>query len=663
MLVIWLRKIFHELRRLDEVLSIISSYVELRPLGFEWVGLREGLGRVLAEDVYAVYDYPPFDRSEVDGYAVNSISLIGVEEDAPAKLRLKGSVRVGYPPDTEVGVGEAVEVDTGAAIPRGADSVVMVEYSRRVGEHVYVYASVAPGDNVARAGSDIMRGELVLRRGTLLGPAELATLAAAGVSRVKVFVKPRVGVVSVGSELVSVEEGLPQDYKIFEISSHYVTSSLAELGAVPQFYGIVPDDEDSLREVLRRALEENDVVITAGGTSAGLGDLTYRVIESLGEPGIVVHGLKVKPGKPTIVAVINGKLVFGLPGFPLSAAMIFRSVVAPVISRLAGIPASYWGWSEVKAVVLQKVLGVRGRTALVPVALVRRGDVLAAYPVLTPSGSIRVLTYTDGFIEVPEDTLVIDEGSEVVVKLFRRFWRVPDLVFIGSHDYVIDELIRLVVEGPNYKLINAGSLGGLLAVGRGEADLSGAHLLDEESGEYNIPYFKKLNLSGRAVLVGGWVREIGFILPRNNPKNIRSFKDLFREDVVFINRNKGSGTRTLVDINLRMAARELGINPGEIPRVVKGYLNEAKTHSGVAVAVLQGRADVGVGVRHAAAMYGLEFIKVGEEVYDLVILKDSLGKEPIRKMLDLLNSEKIKEILSRYVGYKTYPKTGKVLAE
>lgn len=658
-----LRKIFHELRKLDEVLGIVSSYVKLEPLGVELINLRDGFGRVLAEDVYAAYDYPPFDRSEVDGYAVNSSSLIGVEEDSPAKLRLKGSIKVGGPPNVEVDFGEAVEIDTGAVIPRGADSVVMVEHSKKIGDYVYVYTSVVPGENVAKTGSDIMKGELVLRKGTLLGPAELATLAAAGVSKVKVFVKPRVGIISVGSELISVEEGILEDYKIFEITSYYISSSLSELGAVPRFYGIVPDNENTLENVLRKALNENDVVITAGGTSAGVGDLTYRVIEGLGKPGIIIHGLKIKPGKPTIVAVVNGKLVFGLPGFPLSAAMVFRSVVAPVISSFAGLPASYLSGSEIKAVVFQKVLGVRGRTTLVPVALIERGGVLVAYPVLSPSGSIKVLTYTDGFIEVPEDTLLINEGSEVIVKLFRRFWRAPDLVFIGSHDYVIDELIRLVVEGPNYKLINAGSLGGLLAVGRGEADLCGTHLLDEESGEYNLPYLKKLNLENQVVLVGGWVREIGFILPKNNPKNIKSFKDLFREDVTFINRNKGSGTRTLIDINLRSAAIELGVELDKIPRVVKGYLNEAKTHTGVAVAVLQGRADVGVGVKHAAMMYGLEFIKIGEETYDLVIRKDSMSKEPIRKILKILDSEEIEEILSNYLGYKTYSNTGKIMME
>ncbi|MEM2075906.1 MAG: molybdopterin biosynthesis protein [Zestosphaera sp.] len=655
-----MRKIFHELFSISEVIEVISSYVRLDPLGAECVSLREAVGRVLAEDTYALHDHPPFDRSEVDGYALLSSSLIGVEEDAPAKLRLKGSVKIGGTPIIEVGEGDAVEVDTGAAIPRGADSVVMVEYSKKLGNYVYVYTSVTPGENVAKTGSDIMKGELLLRRGTVLGPAELASLAAAGVGRVRVYVRPKVGVVSVGSELLDVEKHPLQDYSVFEVTSHYVIPLLMELNAIPKFYGIAPDDESALREVLESALRENDVVLTAGGTSAGVEDLTYRVIDSLGEPGIVIHGLKVKPGKPTIVAVINGKLVFGLPGFPLSAAMIFRSVVAPVISRLAGLPPNYLEL-EVRARIAQRVLGVRGRSTLVPVALIERQGSLIAHPVQVPSGSIRVMTYTDGFVEVPEDCIALTEGSEVRVKLFRRYWSPPEFVFIGSHDYVVEELMRLAAETPNYKVINAGSLGGLLAVGRGEADLCGTHMLDEESGEYNVPYVRKLGLAKDVMVIRGWVREVGFILPKGNPKNITSFKDLFREDVVFINRNRGSGTRALIDINLRKSADEFGMKHEDIPRVVRGYLNEARTHTGVAVAVLQGRADVGVGVRHAAAIYGLEFLKVGEEIYDIVVRRDSISKHAISRTLKLLGSEEVRNLVCKYLGYKPHEDTGRTI--
>ncbi len=656
-----MRRIFHELHGLDDVAGIISSYVRLEPLGVESVGLREGLGRVLADDIYALHDYPPFDRSEVDGYAVVSSSLVGVEEDSPARLRLKGFVKIGEGTAVEVSEGEAVEVDTGAVIPRGADSVVMVEHSRKSGDYVYVYTSIAPGENVAKTGSDVMRGELLLRRGTVLGPAELASLAAAGVGSVKVFTKPRVGVLSVGSELLDVERNTLREYSIFEVTSHYIIPLLMELHTLPKFYGIVPDDEDLLRDSLETALKENDLVLSAGGTSAGVEDLTYRVLESLGEPGVVIHGLKVKPGKPTVVAVVGGKLVFGLPGFPLSAAMIFRSVVAPVILKLVGLPASHWEGFEVRARIAQRTLGVRGRVALVPVALIERQGSVVAYPVQVPSGSIRVLTYTDGFVEIPEDTLTLSEGSEVRVKLFRGSWRPPELVFIGSHDYVVDELIRTVTEGLNYKAINAGSMGGLLAISRGEADLSGTHLLDEETGEYNVPHVRRLGLSGCAVLVRGWVREVGFILPRGNPKGIASFKDLFREDVVFINRNRGSGTRTLIDINLRRAADELGVRHDRVPRLVRGYLNEAKTHTGVAVAVQQGRADVGVGVRHAAVMYGLEFIKIGEEVYDLVIHKESLNKKALVRVVEFLKNGRVSELVKRYSGYRTLSDTGTVV--
>ncbi|MEM2021394.1 MAG: molybdopterin biosynthesis protein [Zestosphaera sp.] len=659
--VVWLRRIFHELHSLDDVVRVISSYVRLEPLGVESVGLREGLGRVLADDVYALYDYPPFDRSEVDGYAVVSSSLAGVEEDTPARLRLKGFVKIGEGAAVEVAEGEAVEVDTGAIIPRGADSVVMVEHSRKSGNYVYVYTSIAPGENIAKTGSDVMKGELLLRRGTVLGPAELASLAATGVGSVRVFTRPRVGVLSVGSELLDVEGHTLRGYGVFEVTSHYVIPLLIELNTLPKFYGIVPDDEDLLRESLESALKENDLVLTAGGTSAGVEDLTYRVLDSLGEPGVVIHGLKVKPGKPTVVAVIGEKLVFGLPGFPLSAAMIFRSVVVPVISKLVGLPTSHWEGLEVRARIAQRILGVRGRVALVPVALIERQGGVVAYPVQAPSGSIRVLTYTDGFIEIPEDALALSEGSEVRVKLFRRSWRPPDLVFIGSHDYVVEELIRMVTEGLNYKAINTGSTGGLLAVSRGEADLSGTHLLDEETGEYNVPHVKRLGLSGRVVLVRGWVREVGFILPRGNPKGITSFRDLFREDVVFINRNRGSGTRTLIDINLRKAADELGVRHDRVPKVVRGYLNEAKTHTGVAAAVQQGRADVGVGVRHAADMYGLEFIKIGEEIYDIVTNKDCVNKQAVSRTIKLLSSEVMKEMIRRYSGYRLHEDTGRTI--
>ncbi|MCD6323599.1 MAG: molybdopterin biosynthesis protein, partial [Desulfurococcales archaeon] len=288
------RKLFHRLVKPVEVLDVLKKYVELRPTGTEVVTLADALGRVLAEGVYASWDAPPFDRSEVDGYATVARSLEGAEEDNPVALRVTGHVKIGETPTLEIRVGEAAEIDTGAMIPRGADSVVMVEYTKQKGNEVLVYRSVAPGENIARAGSDILRGELILREGTLLTSAEIAALAAVGVDKVKVFKSPRVGIISIGDELVEPGAEL-KGSQIFDVNTYSLAAAVKELGGTPKIYGIVKDEESSIRNALLKALSESDIVLTSGGTSAGVGDLTYRVLDSLGSPGVVIHGLKQKP--------------------------------------------------------------------------------------------------------------------------------------------------------------------------------------------------------------------------------------------------------------------------------------------------------------------------------------------------------------------------------
>jgi len=655
------RKVFHELVHPDDVLRVVEEFVSLKPLGVEVVGLDRAFGRVLAEDVRAAWDAPPFDRSEVDGYAVSSESVVGAEEDSPVKLRVTGYVRIGEVPTIEVRAGEAVEIDTGAMLPRGADSVVMVEHTKRVNDDVLVFRSVVSGENVARAGSDILKGEVVLRKGTLLGPGEVASLAAVGMGRVKVYRKVKVAVMSIGNELREPGSEL-RGAEVFDVNTYAVTAAVSELGAVPVKYGVFPDDESLIEDGLRRALSECDVVLTSGGTSAGIGDLTYRILERLGEPGIIVHGLKLKPGKPTIVAVVNGKVVVGLPGFPLSAMMAFKRVAAPIIAKLAGIkPYALSSW-RVRAKLALRITGVRGKVMLVPVALIEHGDDLVAYPVRTHSGSVHVLTYADGFVEVPENTGILEEGSEVKVELFKRGWAPPALVVIGSHDYLMETLTYSVVgdEG-EAKVLRAGSMGGVLAVGRGEADIGGTHILDAESGEYNIPVIRKLGLDDKVRLVRGWGREIGLVVARGNPKQINGFEDLLRKDVLFINRNRGSGTRTLVDIKLKEVASRKGLSFSKLRKMIRGYWNEVRTHTAVAAAIAQGRADVGVAIRWAADLYGLDFIKVGEEIYDIVIHRNSLSKPAVKEILHALRSEELDNLMRNFTGYKRLSNTGEFL--
>jgi len=657
------RKVFHRLIPPSKVLEVVESFMELRPVGVEDIPIFKALGRVLAEDITALWDAPPFDRSEVDGYAVISLSVEGAEEDRPVKLRVKGSVRIGEVPSIEVGLGEAIDIDTGAVLPRGADSVVMVEHTKRDGDNVYVFRSVTPGDNVARTGSDIIRGEVLLREGTLLGVGEIASLAAVGVRSVKVFRRPRIAVYSIGNELV--EPGKPlRSAEIYNVNAYSISSALRELGAEPVIKGILPDNEVLIREEFSKALREFDALIASGGTSAGVGDLTYRVFDELGEPGVIIHGLMQKPGKPTVISVVRGKLAIGLPGFPLSCLMALRNAVAPLIARLSGLRLSYLRPWVVRARLSERLTGIRGKELLIPTVLIMRKDNLIAYPLRVKSGATYVLTYADGFIKLPRETYVLNEGDEVQVELLRRGWNPPDLVVIGSHDYLLEHLIlKELGRDLIIKLVPAGSTKGFLSASSGLADIGGSHLLDPETGEYNVPYIGRLGAEGRVYVVRGWLRDIGFIVRPGNPKGIGGFKDLLRRDVVFINRNRGSGTRTFIDLMLNKLSSELDIPYNKLVRGIKGYLNEVKTHTGVAAAVADGRADVGVAVKHAAKLYGLEFIKLAEEKYDLVVSKESWSKPLIKQLIKILRSEAIRKIARAYEGYSLSEETGRVIYE
>ncbi len=650
------RRIFHELVHPREVESILERYLRLAPLGVEVVGIEEALGRVLAEDVYSPSDVPPFDRSEVDGYAVVSSSLESAREDNPMTLRVVGAVRIGHRPDVEVREGEAAEIDTGAVIPRGADAVVMVEYTRRVGEDVVVYRSVAPGENIARAGSDVVKGEVLARAGRGLGHLEIGALAAAGVDKVKVFKRPRVCVASVGSELRPPGKELELG-EIYDTTTYALKAALSEIGADARSLGILPDDFGTIKEALSRAMRECDVIITVGGTSAGVGDLTYRVMDSLGEPGVIVHGLKIKPGKPTIFAVASGKLLIGLPGFPLSALMVYHTVVAPILAKLIGD-----GERKKRKMVARlssRIVAARGKVTLVPVTLRSSATGLIAYPTRPRSGSVTALLRTDGVVEVPENVLVVPENTEVEVTLIAED-APADLVIIGSHDYLLE---RLVAEATrSVRVVRAGSYGALRAVSSLAADIGGSHILDPVTGEYNVPAIKELGLDKSLYLVRGYQREIGIIVAKGNPKRITSVEDFLRDDVVIINRNKGSGTRVFLDLQLEKIASKEGKSLAELTRGIRGYTNEVSTHTAVAAAIKQGRADAGIGIRYAAHLYDLDFIPLSWETYDILVAKDAWEKEAVQHIIGLLrDAEKLGTLFNKLPGYRTHEETGKVI--
>ncbi|MCC6021448.1 MAG: molybdopterin biosynthesis protein [Thermoproteaceae archaeon] len=635
------RVVFHTLLALEEALARLLA-LTAQP-GIEEVKLAEAYGRVLAEDVTAPIDVPPFDRATMDGYAVVAESTYGASELEPVELRLVGRAEAGEWPACEVGPGEACSVATGAPVPRGANAVVMVEYTQERGGIVRVFRPVAPGENVMSAGTDISAGELVLRRCTRLTAREIGVLAALGMDRVRVFRRPRVAIISTGDELVAPGEPLLPG-KLYDVNTHTLSAAVMEAGGTPVVHGIVRDDEGELERAINSALSTADLVVVSGGTSAGELDLTYRVLGRVGE--ILFHGVMAKPGKPTLAALVNGKLVIGLPGYPSSALMMFHALVRPLLLRLQCLEPE--PPAVVKAKLAVRAEGARGRRALYPVVLVARGGGFKAFPLHAESGAISVLARADGYIVVQEGVEFIPEGEEVKVYLFEKY-KPAELYFIGSHDPHLDA----VLARHGVRAVYVGSMGGLLAIKRGEADVAGSHIYDPETGLYNVPFVQRLGISGVAV-IGLYEREQGLIVQRGNPKGISCIEDLLRPDVVMVNRPRGTGTRALLDLLLSRLSERLGLPFEELTRRVRGYSYEVKTHTAVAAAVAQGRADAGVGVRYAASLYGLDFIPLGWEQYDLIARKEALERV-LRIAEDALRSLP--------PGYREYEWSGRVKYE
>jgi len=510
---------------------------------------------------------------------------------------------------------------------------------------VKVYRATHPGENVSSAGSDLMAGELALRRGVKLSSRELGILAALGLKEVACYVRPRVAILSTGSELAEPGSMLPPG-KIYDINSFSLHAAVVELGCIPLFLGVVPDEASRLKAKILEGLSHAHLVLVSGGTSAGAGDILYRVLEEL-SGSLLFHGVAVKPGKPTVAAVVEGKLVIGLPGYPTSALMIFHRLVKPVLAAMMGFQL---GEEEaVEAVLGEKVFSEQGRREFLPVHLYLGEKGLVAFPCKGGSGAITTLASADGFLEIGEDRVILDEGEKVRVRLLTREFRPPHLVIVGSHCLGLELLLKILREDYPwlvFKTVNVGSAGGLAALRRGEADIAGVHLLDEETGQYNIPFLERYGLGGRVALFRGYQRRQGFLVAKGNPKQFKGVQDLLRPDICMINRNPGSGTRILLDLHLRRLAEKLGLSFEELTSKVKGYEVEARSHSAVASAIAQGRADVGLGIETIASQYGLDFIPLTLEQYDFAVRLESLSKPSVQAFLQTLSSQKFKDALT-----------------
>jgi len=643
------RKVFRTLLSLEDAKRRIYESFSPHPLGAEEISVSRALGRAIAEDIQCPIDVPGFDRASMDGYAVRASDIFDADEKRPVKLRIVGAVEAGDDPRIEIRSGEVAEISTGAPIPKGANAVVMVEYTQRTGDLVDIFRAANPGENIMAAGSDLMAGELVLRKGQRLSPRELGVLSAMGLKSVKVYSRPRVAVISTGNELVPL--GGPLTYgRIYDINANAIAGAVEDCGGEVIFETVARDTLEDLKEKIASGLHQADIVITSGGTSAGAGDLLYRILNSFGRPGILVHGLAVKPGKPTVVAIVNGKTVFGLPGYPTSALTIFTILVRPIIRRMSGVSEDEQARPLLAKCAL-KIFSAKGRREFLPVHVIQdESGGFLAYPTTEGSGAISSLAMADGFIEIREEAQFLEEGENVEVRLFSPTLSLADLVVMGSHCIGLDILIECLRRAsPSFqaKIVNVGSIGGLHAVKRGEADVAGIHLLDEASREYNSPFLKRYGLSEQAVIVRGYVRQQGLIIAKGNPKGIHGIEDLLTKDVTFTNRNRGSGTRILFDLYLKRIADQRMTAIEELTSRMRGYESEAKSHSAVAAAVLHGKADAGLGIRTVAERSELDFIPIAEEHYDFLVLKRRLEKEGVKKLVGALKSDEFRAALQR----------------
>lgn len=607
----------------EEAVRRLDAHLPAGPLGAETVPLDEAFGRIVAEDLAARVDVPAFDRANVDGFAVRSADTEGAREDRPARLSLTGDrLTPGVVPAEAVPEGGASLIATGGMLPRGADAVVMVEHTESRGDEVWVERPVVAGAFVTSAGFDIALGEAVLYAGQPLGSREIGLLAAVGVGTVAVFRRPRVAILSTGDELLPPGAD-PRPGAIFDSNGAILAAAVRENGGEPWRLGIVADDEAALSGAIDRALADADVVLLSGGTSKGAGDIVHRIVGAFTDPGVIVHGVALKPGKPLCIAVTDGRPVVVLPGFPTSAIFTFHEFVAPVLRRLAGQPARQR--RHVTARLPVPLASETGRVDYRMVGLVPQTDgSLVAYPSPKGSGAVTTFSRADGFLAVDALSQGLPEGARVDVQLLEPDLAAADLVAIGSHCTGLDALLSaLRREGYGVRSMHVGSLGGVEAARRGECDIAGVHLLDPDSGRYNAPWRPE-----GVRLVPGYRRLQGLCHRRDDAR----FAGVTAEtagaladdpSLVMVNRNNGSGTRVLVD-------RLLG------DRRPAGWSVQPSSHNAVAAAVAQGRADWGVTIEPVARAYGLGFIPLADECYDFLVPEARFERPAVARMRALL---------------------------
>jgi putative molybdopterin biosynthesis protein len=637
------RNVYLKMKSLDEARRIVRErLVPLRQLPAETLPVPDAVGRVLAAPVYAAISAPSYHAAAMDGVAVKAETTYGARQGQPKTL-VPGE--------------NAFFVNTGNVLPAGADAVIMIENVQVKGERsIAIEAPAFPWQNVRKIGEDIVATELLFARHHRVTPYCLGALLTGGVFSVPVLRKPRVVIIPTGTELVDWRTTPLADVRpgqVLETNSFVLGRLVEDCGGAYARHEMVSDETYRIKAAVETSIAEGcDSVLVLGGSSAGAEDYARAVVEELGE--VLVHGVTIMPGKPAVVGVVGGTPVFGIPGYPVSAIIVFEQLVRPLLTALLRQPEP--PMETVTVTPTRKIASKLGVEEFVRVKLGEVSGRIVATPLPRGAGSITSITEADGILRIPADTEGIKEGAPVTAELLRPSAELHrTIVVVGSHDNTLDVLadqLKAAQRGLTLSSSHVGSMGGLMAIRRGACHLAGSHLLDTEDGTYNVAYVRKY-LPGRAVkLVNLVYRDNGLIVPRGNPKAIRGIEDLIRPDVRLINRQAGSGTRLLLDYRLR----QLGIEPASI----KGYDAEEFTHMSVAVAVLSGAADAGLGIHAAAKALDLEFIPVVTERYDLVIPAEHFVSEPIRTLIGIMESAEFKRRVEALGGYSTHS-TGDVI--
>ena len=593
----------------------------------EAVHLEAAAGRVTSGPVTALLSSPHYDSAAMDGAAVRSADTVGATETSPVRL--------------EIGR-QAAWVDTGDPIPDEFDAVIMIEVIHQVDDRtIEVQAAVPPYQHVRALGEDIAATELLLPGGHRLRPQDLAACAAAGLSHVDVRRRPKAVVLPTGNELVAVGS-TPGPSEIIESNGLMLAAMVEEWGAAADRRPPVPDDRGNLKSALADALETADVVLVNAGSSAGSEDYTAAVVEEMGE--LLVHGIAVRPGHPVVLGVVRDTPVIGIPGYSVSAAITCEIIVRPLVEHMLGLPPSER--QSIAATISRKVSSPMGEDDYLRVRLGRVRGKMVATPLQRGAGVITSMVRADGLVRIPRFSEGLDAGTEVRAALLRPAHELErTIVASGSHDIVLDLLaseLRRVDPATTLASSNVGSLGGLLALKRGEAHVAGSHLLDERTGEYNVAFVRRY-VEGDVVLVNLTYRVQGLIVAPGNPKSIAGLDDTLRGDISYVNRQRGSGTRVLLDYMLREARLD--------SRRVRGYDREEYSHLAVAAAVSAGRADTGMGVFSAAKAVGLDFVPLRKERYDLVMPREVHESDLLRPMLELLHDDGFRSQVEELGGY------------